>query len=132
MMQTRSQPRSLARQAVRFFVALMLLLATAVVLGYVTARTAHAADAWTGADKGKHLAAGAWVAGSALQLTTDARLALALGATAAIGKELIDMRRPGHVPSYRDAAVTLAGALLATQAPGLVITPLSVSYVTRW
>jgi hypothetical protein len=36
------------------------------------------------------------------------------------------------VPSYRDAAVTLAGALVATQTPGLVITPVSVSYRITW
>jgi len=126
-------PRTLARQALRAITALLCLLAGAVVLSCITATPARAADSWTGADKGKHLAAGAWVAGSALQLSGgDARLALVAGAAAAIGKELADLGRPGHTPSYRDAAVTLAGALIATQAPGLLITPLSVSYRITW
>lgn len=93
---------------------------------------AQAADSWTGADKGKHAAAGAWVAGSVLQMSGDARLALFAGAAAGISKELSDMGQPGHVPSYRDAAVTIAGALIAVHAPGLIITPLSVSYRAAW
>ena len=132
---SRNTPRSLARQALRALIALLCTLAGAIVLSCVTATPAHAAgaDSWTGADKGKHLAAGALVAGSALQLTGgDVRLALVAGSAAAIGKELADMGRPGHTPSYRDAAVTLAGVLIATQAPGLLITPLSVSYRITW
>lgn len=93
---------------------------------------AHAADSWTSADKGLHAAAGALIYGGTLQLAGDARLALAAGTAAAIGKELFDMGRRGHVASYRDAAVTMAGTLLATQTPGLIITPLSVSYRTTW
>lgn len=123
----RLHPRSLALQALRFIVT--------VVLGYCTARPAHAAgaDSWTGADKGLHLAAGALVAGSALQLTGgNARLALTAGAAVAIGKEVADVFRPGHTPSYRDAAVTVMGALVATQTPGLLITPISVSYRLTW
>ena len=126
-------PRTLACQALRAITALLCLLAGAVVLSCITATPARAADSWTGADKGRHLAAGALVAGSTLQITGgDARLALVAGTAAAIGKELADRFRPGHVPSYRDAAVTLAGALVATQTPGLVITPVSVSYRITW
>lgn len=137
-MQTSEHPdtRRPALQALRFFITLLLMVAGAVVLGYCTARPAHAAsaDGWAGADKGRHLAAGALVAGSALQLTGgDMRLALVAGTAAAVGKELIDARRPSsHVASYRDAAATVAGALIATQVPGLLITPLSVSYRVTW
>jgi uncharacterized protein YfiM (DUF2279 family) len=126
------QPRPMARQALRAICTLLIMLAGALVLSCITATPAHAADSWTGADKGKHAAVGALISGSALQLTGDARLALVAGTAAAIGKELVDMHRTGHTASYRDAAVTVAGALFAAQAPGLLITPISVSYRIQW
>jgi uncharacterized protein YfiM (DUF2279 family) len=126
------RPHSLARQALRFSAALLCMLAGAIVLSCITSTPAQAADSWTGADKGKHAAAGALISGSTLQLTGSARLALAAGTAAAIGKELSDMRSAGHTPSYRDAAVTMAGALIAVQTPGLLITPVSISYRVQW
>jgi uncharacterized protein YfiM (DUF2279 family) len=99
--------------------AIKILLAT---LAALYCGVAAAADSWTGADKGKHVAAGLLVAGSALQITDSPRSALAIGVAAAVGKEVLDAHRPGHVASYRDAV----------QAPGLVITPISVSWRVQW
>ena len=124
-----------AHAALRLVGTLLCMASGALVLSCITAQPTHAAgaDAWAGQDKARHLAAGALVAGSALQLAHgDARVALVAGAAAAIGKELLDTRRPGHVPSYRDAAATLAGALIATQVPGLLITPIPVSVRITW
>jgi uncharacterized protein YfiM (DUF2279 family) len=130
--QTSRHPRTLARLGLRFLTGLLCVLAGAVALGYITASPAYAADSWTGADKGRHAAAGALIAGSTLQLTGSERLALAAGTAAAVGKELVDMHRAGHTASYRDAAVTVVGAVFAVQAPGLLITPISVSYRITW
>lgn len=88
---------------------------------------ASQADEWTGRDKAIHFIAGAVVAGSVHELTGSRALGFAMGSVVAIGKELYDMRTPGHTPSLKDAIVTVMGASLVA-VPGLRIGPGWVSY----
>ncbi len=38
-------------------------------------------------------------------------------------KEVADKYRPGHVPSYRDAVVTCAGAAVGAYLGGVIVAP---------
>lgn len=97
-------------------------LGAALILALSAVADVHA-DSWTGRDKQMHLAAGAAVALPVTLATGSTWHGLAAGCGVGVAKELADMRRPGHVASYRDAVVTCAGAALGAQLGGLVIVP---------
>lgn len=99
-------------------------IAMLAVLAAATLIAAPAeADEWTGQDKRLHAWAGAIVSGTVNEATGSRKLALATGAAVAIGKELVDMHRPGSTPSYKDAIVTLAGSAVSLSVKGLRIGP---------
>ncbi len=85
------------------------------------------ADEWHGRDKQLHAIGGAIVAGSVHQLTDSRWAGFAAGLAVGIGKELVDMRVPGHTPSLKDAVVTALGGSLVL-VPGLSIGPGWISY----
>jgi len=119
-------------KAVRFALELAIIAAALAVSSFFVSTPAHAADSWTGADKGKHVIAGALIAGTALTITDSPKVSMALAAAAAVGKELVDAHRTGHVASYRDATATALGAVVAVNVNGLTITPISVYWSARW
>ncbi len=90
--------------------------------GALTAPKAHAADAWTGPDKTKHLAAGLIIAAPVSMLTDSWRAGAAAGCAVGVAKEINDMRSPGHTPSYKDAVVTCLGAAVGAQL-GVIVAP---------
>ena len=88
---------------------------------------ASQADEWTGRDKDLHAISGAVVSGTVREITGSRSFGFAIGATVAIGKEIVDSMIPGHTPSLKDAIVTVMGASLVA-VPGLRIGPGWVSY----
>lgn len=90
------------------------------------------ADGWTGRDKDRHALAGAAIATATAAATGSDRAGLAAGIVAGVGKELADMRGRGHTASWKDAAVTVAGAGLALHVRGLVLMPTGASYRVEW
>ena len=105
-----------------------LIYIVAIASGALSAVGDARADEWTGRDKNLHALGGAMVASSVQQITGSRGLALAAGGIVAVGKELADMRMPGHTPSHKDAIVTFAGSLIATSVPGLSIGPGWIAY----
>lgn len=109
-----------------------LRVACLVFVGLAITTRTHAQDSWYGSDKRLHLGAGMLIAGSAKSIGNRPDIGLIVGVGAAIGKEMIDMHRVGHVASYRDAAATIVGSLIAAQTPNVVITPLSAHVRFQW
>ncbi len=105
----------------------VLFFTIAAVCGLLAAIGDARADEWTGRDKAMHAIGGAVVAGTVHELTGSRWLGFAAGAAVGIGKELYDMRTPGHTPSIKDAVVTIAGASLVA-VPGLRIGPGWITY----
>jgi uncharacterized protein YfiM (DUF2279 family) len=108
------------------------IAALAVLSAAALTTTPAEADEWTGRDKTLHAIGGALVAGSVKEATGSKGLALAAGGIVAVGKELADMRMPGHTPSHKDAIVTFAAAALSVSIPGLRIGPGWIAYRTEF
>ena len=81
------------------------------------------ADSWTGRDKQMHLAAGAAIALPVTLITRDVQHGIVAGCAVGVAKEIADRYRPGHVPSYRDAVVTCAGAAIGAAIGGVIVAP---------
>jgi uncharacterized protein YfiM (DUF2279 family) len=96
--------------------------AIAACIGLAGGVTEARADAWTGPDKTKHLAAGLIIAAPVSMLTDSWRAGAAAGCAVGVAKELQDMRSPGHTPSYKDAVVTCLGAAIGAQL-GVIVAP---------
>lgn len=90
------------------------------------------ADSWTGADKNKHIAIGAMIGFSTTMITGDPTHGLIAGASIGIAKEFYDMNQSKHTASYKDAIVTIGGAMFGAYVGNLIITPTSISYKTGW
>jgi uncharacterized protein YfiM (DUF2279 family) len=106
----------------RFKVKKILMMAALVAASF-----SAQADEWHGRDKQLHAIGGAIVAGSVHQLTDSRWAGFAASLAVGIGKELVDMRMPGHTPSLKDAVVTAMGGSLVL-VPGLSIGPGWISY----
>lgn len=79
------------------------------------------ADSWTGRDKQMHLAAGAAVALPVTLATGSTWRGLAAGCGVGVAKELADMRRAGHVASYRDAGAQIGGLIVVPRRDGVAV-----------
>jgi uncharacterized protein YfiM (DUF2279 family) len=87
------------------------------------------AEAWHGKDKNLHFAGGAVIASAVTLATGRADWGFVASTTVGIAKEVYDMQhRPFHVPSVKDAVVTMVGAAVGAAVTGLVITPTGFLY----
>jgi uncharacterized protein YfiM (DUF2279 family) len=101
------------------------LIAAVLALAAGTAQ----ADAWHGKDKNLHFAGGAAIAGAVTLATGRADWGFAVSTAVGVAKEVYDMQhRPFHVPSVKDAVVTMVGAAVGAAVTGLVITPTGFLY----
>ena len=98
-----------------------------VMIGALALATSAHADSWTGADKGKHLMAGAAIASLTTVMSQSEMTGFLIGAAAGVGKEVWD----GKNASAKDLAVTLVGAYIGAKVGGLLITPYSITYSLR-
>lgn len=91
------------------------------------AASAHAGgmqtnDAWTGADKTKHLSVGFAIGGAVTAMTGRPLYGFAAGTAIGALKELSDAHSTGHTSSFQDFAVTAAGAAIGAYTGGVVLT----------
>ncbi len=121
-MNTRNPLRSLSPAALR---------AGALLLGLTLATGGARADDWTGADKSRHLLAGAFIAAAATAASRDEFTGFAAGTAAGLLKELHDAAGHGK-PSTKDFLVTVLGAYLGAKLTGYAITPDGVAYTFHW
>lgn len=79
-------------------------------------------DAWIGADKNKHMVAGAVVGSMATLVFKDKWAGVATGVAVALAKELHDVKGKGTC-SFQDFAVTALAATAASYGTIYIITP---------
>lgn len=100
-----------------------------VVVALLACSAAHA-DEWTGPDKTKHFAGGALIGAAVTAAARDERWGVAAGCAVGAVKEAYDARnREQHTPSFKDFAVTCAGAYLGSKGTGWVLTRTGVMFV---
>lgn len=94
------------------------LLATALIAATASAN----ADEWTGADKTKHVVAGAAVSSIVTSVTKNELHGFLAGVAVGVGKELYDAHGSGH-PSMKDLAWTVAGSYMGAKLGGFFVAP---------
>lgn len=105
-----------------------------IAIAFLAALTSMAhADEWTGQDKSLHFIAGAAV-GAAVTVATERRdYGIAAGVATGLAKELYDSQhRDRRTPSFKDFAVTAAGAVMGAYVGGVIVGPRFVGYATKF
>jgi len=106
-----------------------LLSVAATVFVVSTHAGCTARDAWTGADKAKHFAAGVAIGSTGTLVFKDPWDGIKLGAAVALAKEMYDYRHPqAHTCSAQDFAVTVLGAVAGAKGTAWIITPRFIGY----
>lgn len=95
---------------------------------------AGAADPWLADDKAQHAMWGAMIAAGVAQRRRDEVAGFYAGAAVGLAKELYDhsQRKRGGVASWRDLAVTVAGAYVGARTAGFMLTANGVIFVRRF
>ena len=95
---------------------------------------AGAADPWLADDKAQHFVWGSMIAAGVAQHKRDEVAGFYAGAAVGVAKELYDhsQRKRGGVASWRDLAVTVAGAYVGARTAGFMLTSNGVIFVRRF
>ena len=91
-------------------------------------------DPWIADDKAQHFVWGSMIAAGVAQQRRDEVAGFYAGAAVGVAKELYDYsnRKRGGVASWRDLAVTVAGAYVGARTAGFMLTANGFVFVRRF
>ena len=95
---------------------------------------AGSTDPWLADDNAQHFVWGSMIAAGVAQRRRDEVAGFYAGAAVGLAKELYDhsQRKRGGVASWRDLAVTVAGAYVGARTAGFMLTSNGVIFVRRF
>ena len=112
----------------------LILVMVAGILFAPPHSQAGSADPWIADDKAQHFVWGAMISAGVAQQRRDEVAGFYAATAVGVAKELYDYsnRRRGGVASWRDLAVTVAGAYVGARTAGFMLTSNGVIFVRQF